>query len=247
MSAHHSLLIVDDDREIRELLGDFLAPYGFKVLLAEDGEQMFLHLDRHAIDLIILDVMLPGEDGLVLCQKLRKQTNIPVIMLTAMGAEMDRIIGLEIGADDYIAKPFNPREILARVKAVLRRSQANSKSSEPEYLPVYSFDGWHLDTSKRKLLSQDGLDVSITAGEYELLLAFLRDPQRVLSRDHLLETTKNRPAGPFDRSIDVQISRLRQKIEQDPKNPEIIKTVRGGGYLFTLKVSQLREADEILG
>lgn len=243
-SAQNCLLIVDDDREIRELLGDFLAPYGFEVLLAEDGEKMFKILQISRVDLIILDLMLPGEDGLSLCQKLRKQTNIPVIMLTAIGTETDRIIGLEMGADDYIAKPFNPREILARVKAVLRRSVAQEQDVEIDVPPLYDFEGWLLDPSKRKLLSPEALEVSITAGEYELLLAFLKNPQRVLSRDQLLEITKNRSAGPFDRSIDVQISRLRQKIEADPKNPDIIKTVRGGGYLFTVKVVKTNRVDK---
>lgn len=243
--SHPTLLIVDDDQAIRELLGDFFTPYGYQVLLAQEGEQMFALLKQHAVDLIILDLMLPGDDGLTLCQRLRRDTSIPVIMLTAIGTETDKIIGLEMGADDYIAKPFNPRELLARVKAVLRRSGAKEEKQSPqEAFPTYGFEGWILDTSKRKLLSPESLEVTITGGEYELLLAFMKEPLTVLSRDHLLEATKNRPAGPFDRSIDVQISRLRQKIEVDPKHPEIIKTVRGGGYLFTATVTQEHKHDK---
>lgn len=247
--TQQTLLIVDDDQAIRELLGDFFQPYGYTVLLAQEGEQMFTLLKQHKVDLIILDLMLPGEDGLSLCRQLRHDTTIPVIMLTAIGTETDRIIGLEMGADDYIAKPFNPRELLARVKAVMRRSQNTSEDkTQSESLPTYEFEGWQLDSSKRKLVSPDELEVMITGGEYELLLTFMKDPQVVLSRDHLLEATKNRSAGPFDRSIDVQISRLRQKIEVDPKHPEIIKTVRGGGYLFTAAVKhiQKKHQDEVV-
>lgn len=242
-----TLLIVDDDNAIRELLGDFLTPFGYKVLLAADGKAMFDYLDCEEVDCIILDLMLPGEDGLTLCQKLRQTSSMPVIMLTAVGTETDRIIGLEMGADDYIAKPFNPRELLARIKAVLRRSQQQVETYiAPQMLPIFSFEKWCLDTSKRKLISPESLEVPITGGEYELLLAFLKKPLTVLSRDHLLEETKNRSAGPFDRSIDVQISRLRQKLEIDPKNPQIIKTVRGGGYLFTAQVTHLKQVDEVI-
>jgi len=234
MSELSHILIVDDDEAIRSLLADFLSHYQFEVTTAGDGKGLFTALGEHSFDLIILDVMLPGEDGLSLCQRIRQHSNIPIIMLTAIGEEADRIVGLEMGADDYVAKPFNPRELLARIKAVLRRSY-DAGESQAE-LPIYSFLNWKLDTTCRRLFSPDDVEVSLTSGEYDLLVAFLENPQQVLSRDQLLDITKNRLAGPFDRSIDVQISRLRHKIEIDPKNPTTIKTVRGGGYLFTPRV-----------
>jgi two-component system OmpR family response regulator len=233
------ILIVDDDHEIRSLLKDFLRQYGYQVQTAADGQQMFDCLAKHNMDLVILDVMLPGEDGLSLCRRLRSESNTPVIMLTAVGEETDRIVGLEMGADDYMAKPFNPRELLARIKAVLRR--LNSAVDEVETGSgdtVISFDGWRLNTSKHQLMSPDSLDVALSAKEYSLLLAFVESPQRVLTRDQLLDTTVQRAAGAFDRSIDMLISRLRGKIEKDAKNPQIIKTVRGGGYLFSPEVKK---------
>jgi two-component system OmpR family response regulator len=193
-------------------------------------------LEISQIDLVVLDLMLPGEDGLSLCRSLRQTTSIPVIMLTALGEETDRIVGLEMGADDYIAKPFNPRELLARIRAVLRRS---GKGDAPELAAsVLEFEGWRLDVTKRELVSADGVLQSLTAGEYNLLLALVQHPQRVLSRDQLLDLTSGRSAAPFDRSIDVQLSRLRQKIEPDPKTPTLIKTVRGGGYIFACNVDR---------
>ncbi|MAZ39354.1 MAG: two-component system response regulator [Legionellales bacterium] len=193
------------------------------------------------MDLIILDIRMPGEDGFTVCQKIRKTSDIPIIMLTANGEDMDRIIGLEMGADDYLPKPFNPRELVARIKAVLRRT-AETKNSHKEEMhidtEIYTFVNWKLDTATRVLMSPDDLEISITAGEYTLLMTFLERPKRVLSRDQLLEITHNRQAGPFDRSIDIQVSRLRQKIEDDPKNPKLITTVRGGGYMFTAPVKK---------
>ncbi|NQV46708.1 MAG: response regulator [Rhodospirillaceae bacterium] len=239
-SAH--ILIVDDDKEIRDLLARFLDKHGLRVTVAADGRDMKKALADWKIDLIVLDLMLPGEDGLTLCRNLRSESSIPVIMLTAMGEEMDRIVGLEMGADDYLAKPFNPRELLARIKAVLRRAdelpQASDRGTgdDGDRDRVYVFSGWNLNAQRRDLISPDGVMVSLSGGEFELLMAFVSHPGRVLSRDQLLDLARGREAQPFDRSMDVQVSRLRHKIEIDPKNPALIKTVRSGGYMFTAKV-----------
>jgi len=245
MAASHTLnngtlLVVDDDRELRELVSRFLSKHQFDVDAACDSAQAQDKLKRKHYDLIILDIMMPGEDGLSLCRRLRSRLDIPVIMLTAIGDDTDRIVGLEMGADDYLTKPFNPRELLARIKAVLRRTRRNGEN-EGDNHPAgqrWRFEQWRLDSSRRELTDDTGEPVDLTAGEYELLMVFLMHPQRVLNRDQLLEQTKGRSAAPFDRSIDVQLSRLRRKIESDPKNPKLIKTVRGGGYMFTAKVSQ---------
>jgi two-component system OmpR family response regulator len=198
-------------------------------------------LAGHAIDLIVLDLMLPGEDGLALCRWVRAQSNVPVIMLTARGEEIDRIVGLEMGADDYLPKPFNPRELVARIKAVLRRMEAPSgglaeRGAARRQDEILTFAGWRLDVGARRLTAPDGVLVPLSAGEFDLLAAFTSHPQRVLSRDYLLDLAKGREAQPFDRSIDVQVSRLRRKIEEDPSNPQLITTVRGGGYIFTAPV-----------
>lgn len=240
MNTSEHILIVDDDKEIRDLLGRFLDKHGLRVTTAADGREMKKALADWNIDLVVLDLMMPGEDGLTLCRNLRSNSNLPVIMLTAMGEEMDRIIGLEMGADDYLAKPFNPRELLARIKAVLRRSaerpvsQANGESLLQS--TRYSFSGWELDADKRELHSPSGALMPISGGEFDLLMAFLTHPGRVLNRDQLLDLARGREAQPFDRSIDVQVSRLRRKIEDDPKAPTLIKTVRSGGYLFATEV-----------
>lgn len=245
MDEKKHLLIVDDDAEIRQLLVKLLKSYNYTVYSAKDGTELFSILNQHKIDLIILDLMLPGEDGLTLCRKLRAKKTIPIIMLTAAGEETDRIVGLEVGADDYMAKPFNPRELVARIKAVLRRTQDldfhESVQSEEKKLQKMEFSGWVMDLQSRKLIDPDNVEVELSTGEYVLLTAFIKSPQVVLSRDQLLDYTQHRPAGPFDRSIDVQVSRLRQKIEANPKKPLLIKTVRGGGYLFTPKVNKLVE------
>ncbi len=234
MTHSLNILIVDDDEEIRTLLADFLGQHHMQVSLAEDGDAMKACLQQQKFDLMILDVMLPGEDGLTLCRKVRAHSNMPIIMLTAMGEDTDRIIGLEIGADDYIAKPFNPRELLARIKAILRRTTDEEPKRQQS---VVKFSNWTFDLDGRRLISPDDLEVTLSAGEYDLLVVFVKQPKVVLSRDQLLDLTKNRSAGPFDRSIDVQISRIRQKIETQPKNPQLIKTVRGGGYVFTSDVT----------
>lgn len=232
------LLIVDDDDEIRDLLSKFLEKHQFSVDTAAGGEQMDILLARQRYDLIILDIMMPGEDGLSICRRLRTTVPIPIIMLTAAGDDTDRIVGLEMGADDYLPKPFNPRELLARIKAVLRRTTAVPAGQDCANGSQYAFDTWYLDTQKRELCHHEGDKVELTTGEYNLLLVFLENPQQVLNRDQLLDLTKGREASPFDRSVDVQLSRLRKKIEPDPKNPSLIKTVRGGGYIFTSPVGQ---------
>lgn len=236
------ILIVDDDREIRDLLSRFLARHGYRVSVAGDGRAMRKAFADGAIDLVILDLMLPGDDGLTLCRELRSSSAVPIVMLTAMGEEVDRIVGLEIGADDYIAKPFNPRELLARVRAVLRRVGAPAGglagARRAEATQAVRFAGWRLDLDSRDLTAPDGTLVSLSGGEFGLLAAFVLHPQRVLSRDQLLDLARGRGANAFDRSIDVQISRLRRKIEADPREPALIKTVRGGGYMFTATVER---------
>ena len=233
-SAH--LLVVDDDREIRSLLGDFLGRHGYRVDTAADGRAMARLLEVGAYDLVVLDLMLPGEDGLLLCRRLRETSQLPVIMLTALAEETERIVGLEMGADDYLTKPFSPRELLARIKAVLRRSGGSAPRLEVGTL--LCFDGWRIDVGKRELRSPDGVVLPLTAGEFDLLVAFAQHPQRVLDRDQLLDLTRGRAATAFDRAIDVQLSRLRRKIEADPAEPRLIKTVRGGGYQFTPTVER---------
>jgi len=238
MNALPALLIVDDDPEICQLVSQFLEPHGFQVMTAEDGKAMRRVLDQIHIDLVILDLMLPDEDGLSLCRELRATSQIPVVFLTAAGSETDRIVGLEMGADDYLAKPFSSRELLARVRAVLRRT-ANLAPQAPEPQAQgrkFTFSGWTLDTGRRQLHAPDGVLVELSGAEYELLFIFLKNPQIVLNRDQLLEETRGRIAGPFDRTIDVQVGRLRRKIEPEPKNPELIKTVRGGGYVLAANV-----------
>lgn len=233
------ILVVDDDREIRDLLGRFLVKHGLRVSTAADGREMHAALAGNAINLIVLDVMMPGEDGLTLTRNLRGAKNLlPIIMLTAMGEDTDRIVGLEMGADDYMPKPFNPRELLARIKAVLRRFEGAdiAPPTSDDEVDVVTFAGWTFDLSTRELTGAMGESVVLSGGEFELLQAFVRHPARVLSRDQLLDIARGRNAQPFDRAIDVQVSRLRKKIELDPTTPMIIKTVRGGGYMFTPKI-----------
>jgi two-component system OmpR family response regulator len=235
MNPH--ILIVDDHREIRDLVSRALTKEGFRVSTAADGRAMRKTLADSRIDLILLDLMMPGEDGLSLCRSLRAQSDIPVIMLTAKGEEIDRVVGLEMGADDYLPKPFGSRELIARIRAVLRRGHRHDqpKAEKPVH---YHFDRWRLDIAARELLRDDGVTVPLSTGEYDLLMAFVERPQRVLNRDQLLDLARGRAASTFDRSIDTQVSRLRKKIERDPADPKIIKTVWGGGYSFTAAVSQ---------
>lgn len=238
MAETPQVLIVDDDPEIRALVSRFLAEHGYGTDTAADGREMRTRLASGHYDLVVLDIMLPGEDGLSLCRRLRETTRLPIIMLTAVAEETDRIVGLEMGADDYLTKPFSPRELLARIRAVLRRTHGVLPVHETHAEEALIFAGWRMIPTRRELYSPDAALVSLTAGEYDLLLAFARNAQRVLNRDQLLDLTKGRSAAPFDRSVDVQLSRLRRKIEADSKSPEIIKTVRGGGYMFTPSVQQ---------
>ncbi|CAO3414073.1 response regulator [Azospirillum doebereinerae] len=239
MSVHH-ILVVDDNKEIRDLLGRFLRLHDFKVTTARDGYEMRECLRNGPVDLVVLDLMLPGDDGLKLCRELRSASAVPIIMLTAMGEETDRIVGLEMGADDYVAKPFNPRELLARIKAVLRRTTVPGDPFDPPNSGgrILRFADWRLDLVRRELRSPDGALVELTTGEYDLLLAFVENPQRVLTRDHLLDITRSRAASAFDRTIDVQVSRLRRKVETDAEQ-SMIKTVRGAGYVFVAPVERL--------
>jgi two-component system OmpR family response regulator len=233
------ILLVEDDREISKLLTTFLGANGFRVVAAENGRAADRVLEGARIDLIVLDLMLPGEDGLSMCRRFRVAGEIPILILSAKGEEVDRILGLEMGADDYLAKPFNARELLARVKAVLRRSAARASETEDRAsAAIYVFQGWRLHAAARKLFSPEGARVPVTPAEFELLLVLCERPRRVLSRDQLIDLTQGRTAGPFERSIDVLVSRLRQKLERDPREPLLIQTVRSGGYMFTPEVAR---------
>lgn len=236
MEAEPHILIVDDDREIRALVGDYLRRNGYRTSLAADGRHMRKILEDTRIDLIILDLMLPGEDGLSLCRDLRTQSNVPVLMLTARGEAVDRIIGLEMGADDYLTKPFEPRELLARIRSVLRRAQALPPNLAPGEVRRYRFAGWSWDTALHQLISPQGVVVILSGAEYRLLEAFLTHPNRVLTRDQLLDLVRGKDADPFDRSIDLRVSRLRQKLGDDARSPALIKTLRGEGYVFAADV-----------
>lgn len=238
MTSEHSkrILIVDDDNEIRELLSSYLSQNGYETEVLESGENLIEQLQLTPVDLIILDLMMPGEDGFSLCRRVRAGSEIPIIMLTASAEETDRIVGLELGADDYVAKPFNPRELLARIKAVLRRSSsAGAAGAKGRFL---CFSDWRLDTVNRDLIDASGKVIPLSGADYSLLLLFLENPNKVLNRDDLLGATRGRESSPFDRSIDVQLSRLRQRLGEDAKNPHIIKTVRGSGYVLSVEVER---------
>jgi two-component system OmpR family response regulator len=233
------LLVVDDEEDIRELLDTYLTGYGFEVRTVASGAQMRAALGESPCDLVLLDLGLPGEDGLTLARELRADPTIGIIIVTGRGQPVDRIIGLEVGADDYVAKPFELRELLARVRSVLRRIQG---APPPASAPAAAgdrlrFEGWLIDLAARSLHRPDQAAVSLTTGEFDLLSAFVRNANRVLSRDELMDIIHRREAGPYDRSIDVQVGRLRRKIEQNPARPEMIKSVRGVGYVFAPRVS----------
>ncbi len=237
METKPHILVIDDDRDIRELLGKFLEKQGLRVTLARDARDARKLWPLARYNLVVLDLMMPGESGLDLARWLRGQSAVPIVMLTAMGEETDRIVGLELGADDYMAKPFNPRELLARIRAVLRRAQgAEAQEAVPDQ--NLRFAGWVLEPTRRRLLNPDGAEVPLTGGEYELLTTLLDRPNRVLTRDMLMDLIHNRQPGPFDRAIDVAISRLRRKLEDDGRNPSVIKTVRGGGYVLSATVER---------
>jgi two-component system OmpR family response regulator len=243
MSSQPHILIVDDDEEITELLGDYLTRFNFVTHTACDGISMWAELARHPVDLVVLDVMLPGTDGLQLSREIRQRSVIPVIMLTARGNMYDRVIGLENGADDYVSKPFEPRELVARIHTVLRRSsQAHDGGADVLRSDLIHFDGWVLHRDDRTLVSPAGLAVALSNAEFRLLNTFLQTPRRLFSRDQLMEQARGRAMDVFERSIDLLVSRLRQKLADDPDTPSMIKTVRGAGYMFNAKSVQGRSA-----
>ncbi len=234
MSSPH-VVFVEDDPEIRGLVADFLNENGFRVTVAQDGEEMDRLMSAERVDLLILDIMLPKEDGLSLCRRVRAKGNLPVIMLTARGSEIDRVVGLEMGADDYLTKPFGSHELVARIKALLRRSQYSAHEPRSRPRSTATFFDWRLDLVARRLHSADGTRVPLTSGEFELLVAFCEHANKVLTREQLLELTRGK--SPTDRSVDIQVSRLRRKIEKDPRDPALIQTVRSGGYIFAAQVA----------
>ena len=236
MEQSPHILFVEDDPDIRVMVADFLEHNGYRLSVARDGREMDRLLGVSRIDLLILDIMLPKEDGLSLCRRVRAASNVPIIMLTARASEVDRVVGLEIGADDYLTKPFGTHELLARIRALLRRAQSLG-APQSRQRSVLQFAGWRLDVGTRRLTAADGAQVPLTGGEFELLAAFCERPNRVLTRDQLLDLTRGRSQALFDRSIDIQVSRLRRKIEADPKDPLLIQTVRSGGYIFTPEVT----------
>jgi two-component system, OmpR family, response regulator len=244
MSEQPHILVVDDERRIRTMLSRYLADEGYRVSEAADGAAMRQVLERETVDLVLLDLVMPGEDGLSLARHIRQRSEIPVIMLTGKGELIDRVVGLEAGADDYIAKPFHLREVLARIRTVMRRVHPQPAPALPQAPSLKDdagetlvFQGWKFDLLKRELRRPDGRLVPLTAGEFDLLRVFARNPNRVLDRDHLMTLVKGRDWAAFDRAIDTQVVRLRKKIEPDPQNPELIKTVRGAGYIFAASVT----------
>lgn len=238
MDSMPHILVVDDDREIRDLLALFLERHRMRVTAVRDGREARRAWSNGHYHLVVLDLMLPGEPGLELARWMRSQSNVPIVMLTAMGEETDRIIGLELGADDYVPKPFNPRELLARIRAVLRRAGDAAEHRADPAARALVFGGWTLEPARRRLLNPEGAEVALTGGEYDLLLALVERANRVLTRDMLLDLLRGRQAGPFDRAIDVAVSRLRRKLEDDGRNAQLIKTVRGGGYVLAATVER---------
>ncbi|HNV60819.1 MAG TPA: response regulator [Rhodoferax sp.] len=239
MNHPTQILIVDDDDGITSLLCEYLTPFGFEVHTASDGEAMQQRLSSHHIDLIVLDVMLPGKDGLALAREVRLRSRIPVIMLTARSNPYDRVLGLEMGADDYMSKPFEPRELVARIQSVLRRSLTlQDHAAGNADGDVIRFDGWELDRHERCLTSPAGLVVALSNAEFRLLSTFLQMPRRLFSRDQLMEQARGRYMDSFERSIDLLVSRLRQKLSDDPRDPSMIKTIRGAGYMFNAQSVQ---------
>jgi two-component system OmpR family response regulator len=242
MEPQPHILVVDDDREIRDLLSKFLERQGMRVSAARDAKEARKLWPLGRYHLVVLDLMLPGESGLDFAKWLRAQGpgegGVPIVMLTAMSEETDRIVGLELGADDYLGKPFNPRELLARIRAVLRRAGGEGTGPKEPPAKAVRFGGWLLEPTRRRLLNPDGVEVPLTGGEFELLQVLVERPNRVLTRDMLMDLLRGRQAGPFDRAIDVAVSRLRRKLEDDGRNPSLIKTVRGGGYVLAATVDR---------
>jgi len=236
MTPGKTLLVVDDDPQLRQLVREYLGDNGYSVLVAADGPGMWAEITAKSVDMVILDLMLPGEDGLSLCRALRARSAMPILMLTARGGETDRIVGLEMGADDYLPKPFSPRELLARIKSILRRTQdGGGAAAAPR---EFRFARWRLDIGAHHLVDAEGVVVPLSTGEFRLLKALVENGNRVMSRDQLMESLAGREAGPFDRTIDVMISRLRRRLEDDAREPSLIKTVRNEGYLLAAKVER---------
>jgi DNA-binding response OmpR family regulator len=235
------ILVVDDDSRIRQMLTRYFEQQGYRISGATDGAAMRAHLTADRVDIVLLDIVMPGEDGLTLAHEIRARSDVGIIMLTGRGDMLDRVVGLEVGADDYIAKPFHLREVLARVKSVLRRRRPSSQpvaSPQPQSGEMIRFDGWLLDIARRQLVSPKGVDVPLTTGEFDLLATLAKHPSRVFGRETLMDLTRGRRWEAFDRTIDAQVARLRKKIEEDPKNPALIKSVRGVGYVFTGKADR---------
>jgi two-component system OmpR family response regulator len=241
MDSISRVAVVEDDPEISRMMTNFMTDHGFEVTAARSGRDLDRVMSGGKIDCVILDVGLPGEDGLSICRRLRGKSSVPIIMVTGRGTDTDRIVGLELGADDYLPKPFNPRELVARVRAVLRRTAAAAETPAVQAPQTLVFEGWRLDMARRQLFAPDGETRSLTSGEFNILAIFCQHPRKVLSRDDLLDLLHGRAAAVFDRSIDVQISRLRRKIETNLKDPSFIKTVRYGGYFFTPQVTAVEE------
>jgi len=239
MADNTLIAVVEDDAEIRDLTVGLLRREGYEVAGCADAQAFDRLAARRRVDLVLLDIMMPGEDGLSVCRRLRAAGEVAILMVTAKSDDIDRVVGLEIGADDYLPKPYNPRELLARVKAILRRTREIHRTPATPPNEVLGFAGWRLDAASRDLTDPHGRPVVLTGGEHDLLMAFLRHPQRVLSRDQLLDWTRGRSAEPFDRAIDVLLSRLRRKLGETPGGPALIKTVRGGGYLFCAPAERL--------
>lgn len=243
VADHGHILLVDDDPQLRLLVARFMQKFGYRVSSAGDGRVMQEIMGRTPIDIVLLDIMLPGRSGLDLCSDLRRKTQIPIIMLTARGDESDRVAGLEVGADDYITKPFSPRELLARVRALLRRTRTKFAHESANRDDIVQFDGWSLDMRRRELTAPSGTLIDLSTGEYDLLCVFVEHANRVLSREVLMELAKTRTTDPFDRTIDVQISRLRKKLTPADDGSQIIKTIRGAGYMFAPSVAATAEKE----
>jgi two-component system OmpR family response regulator len=239
MAARISVLLVEDDAEIGELISRYLENNAMSVKLVTNGEAMDDEFANSDFDILILDLNLPGEDGFSICRRVRSGKDIPIVIVTAQDEDVDKILGLEMGADDYVVKPFNPRELLARIRAVLRRSEPQRPAEEDSPRQAYQFLGWRIDLLSREVVSPKGMKVAMTGAEFDLLHAFCENPNRVLTRDQLINMTHGPTTGPFERSIDVLISRLRQKLENDPKNPSIIQTIRSEGYMLTAPVTRV--------
>ena len=238
-STNATILVVEDDTGTRALIDRFLRENGFRVIPARNGQEMWDAIDHASIDLVLLDILLPGPSGLDLCRVLRARSKVPVIILSARGSETDRVLGLELGADDYIGKPFSRPELLARIRAVLRRAAETPYQMRIGGSRKIGFDGWILDTARRELTAADGAVIDLSAAEYDLLLAFIEHPQRVLTRDQLLEMSRHRIGEVFDRSVDVLVGRLRRKVEREDDSRPLIKTLRGAGYMFTASPCRL--------